>query len=242
MKVKHAVATLCIGEKASSFAKYTHGPMKDYASKIGADFIIFDEKRINFQDSRNFNPILFEKYQVHDLLTNYDRVLYLDTDILVTPHAPNVFDIVPADKVGGVFEDFGTEQDHRRELIRKVQKVLGDVNWKSGFMNSGMFVVSKMHQKIFRLYKIHGFYDGEYEQTNTNWYIRKAGFEIYALDFRFNFMGIMRLYHGPIHREAYFIHYAGKSGIFPWVPKIEQVKKDYEFFYKGIDTGSFEDF
>ncbi|MHA1368403.1 MAG: glycosyltransferase [Promethearchaeota archaeon] len=239
--MKRAIVTLCIGERAERFASYTHPAMERYGKKVNADFIIFNEIKINFKGPRNFNPILFEKYQVYDVLESYDRVLYLDTDILITPHAPDVFELVPYDKIGGVYEDFGTEKDDRRRIIKEVQEHLGDVGWKEGFINSGVFLVSKIHQSIFKMYEKYGFYDGEYEQTNTNWYIHKAGHEIMNLDYRFNFMGIMRIHYGPVHRQAYFIHYAGKGGLFPWVPKLEQVKNDYEFFYLGRKNKSFEE-
>ncbi|MHA1682764.1 MAG: glycosyltransferase [Promethearchaeota archaeon] len=241
MNRKLAICTLCIGPVAGEFGRYTHPAMRRYAKRVGADFIVFNKREIKFTGSKGFNPLLFEKYQVGNVLETHDRVLFLDTDILVTPGAPDVFDLVPAGKVGGVLEDVGTEREHRRSLIKKVQDALGDVGWTEGFMNSGVFVVSKEHEDVFSMYEKHGFYDGEYEQTNTNWYIHKAGFEIHDIDFRFNFMGMMRILHGPLHRDAYFIHYAGKGGLFPWVPKIEQVKNDYEFFYEGKDVKSFEE-
>lgn len=238
---RRAIATLCIGKVADAFARYTHGPMRVYAEKTGADFVVFSERKVNFTGSTGFNPLLFEKYQVHDLLASYDRVLFLDTDILVTPHAPDIFAQVPTGKVGGVFEDFGTEQADRRRIIKEVQQDLGDVGWTEGYMNSGVFVVSKSHRQAFRLHEIHGFHDGEYEQTNTNWYLHKAGHDIVGIDHRFNFMGLMRVFHGPVHREAFFIHYAGKGGLFPWVPKLDQVRNDHEFFYEGKETRSFEE-
>nr|MDO8085731.1 hypothetical protein [Candidatus Sigynarchaeum springense]MDO8119294.1 hypothetical protein [Candidatus Sigynarchaeota archaeon] len=238
---KRAVVTLCIGDKFDAFGRYSHAPMKAYADKVGADFIKLDQRRVNFTAAKNFNPILFEKYQVYDVLGAYDRVLFLDTDILITPHAPDIFNEVPVDKPGGVFEDFGTELKHRRGLIVKVQEVLGNVGWIEGFMNSGVFIVSKQHRDIFRLYQKHGFYDGCYEQTNTNWYMHKAGFAPVSIDWRFNFMGIMRIYYGPVHRDAFFIHYAGTGGLFPWVPRVDQMRNDYEFFYEHRDVKSFEE-
>ncbi|HME54670.1 MAG TPA: hypothetical protein VKM55_20855 [Candidatus Lokiarchaeia archaeon] len=240
MKETRAVVTLCIGTGADAFGKYSHPAMKRYAMKVHADFIKLDQPKIGFTASRNFNPILFEKYQVQDVLEDHDRVLFLDTDILITPRALDIFNAVPPDKIGGVFEDFGTEQVHRRDLIQKVQECLGDVGWTDGFINSGVFVVSKLHRDIFRMHETYGFYDGEYEQTNTNWYMRKAGFDIINLDYRFNFMGIHRIYYGPVHRDAYFIHYAG-GGLFPWVPRIDQIKNDYEYFYEHKNVKSFED-
>ena len=231
--MKNAIVTLCIGTE--EWVPYTHEPMKKYADRIGADFIVIDQPKVNYSKTKNVNPILFEKYQIYDILEEYDRVLYLDTDILVTPDAPNIFEIVPYDRIAGVYEDFGMDADDRRERIKNVQANLGDLNWKTGFMNSGVFVVSKIHRDLFNLIWKHGCIDVKYEQTNTNWYIHKAGYEILELDYRFNYMGIMRVFHGTESRNAYFIHYAG-GGIYGWIPRLEQVKADYEFFYgkKGV--------
>ncbi|MHA1731844.1 MAG: glycosyltransferase [Promethearchaeota archaeon] len=225
-----AVVTLCIGEAPLAFARYSHPTFRRYAERVDAEFVIIDEARVNFRGEVSFNPLLFEKYQVGDLLEVYDRILYLDTDILVTPHAPDIFEQVPEDKVGGVFEDFGMDTEDRRARIRAVQEDLGDVGWREGFMNSGVFVVSRAHREAFRLFETCGVHDSKYEQTCTNWYFRKAGYEVVGLDYRFNYMGIMRVFHGPPHRGAYFIHYAG-GGIFPGIPRERQMREDYEYFY-----------
>lgn len=227
---KLAVCTLCIGKDSDEFAKFSHGPMKNYAEKVNADFIVFATPKIKFDKATKFRNILFEKYQMYEVLETYERALFLDTDILVTPHAPNVFDYVPEDSIGGVFEDFGSTEAHRRKLIKEVQKALGNVNWTEGFINSGVFVVSACHKDIFRYYQKYGFYDGEYEQTNTNWYFRKSGFPIFSMDYRYNFEGIMRIYYGSVHRTAYFIHYAG-NGIITDKPRMDQMKADFLYFY-----------
>ena len=237
---KLAVCTLCIGKESDQFAKYSHGPMKKYADKVNADFIVLDTPRIKFDKATKFRNILFEKYQLYEILVTYERALFLDTDILVTPHAPNVFDYVPVGSIGGVFEDFGSTEAHRRNLIKEVQKALGNVNWTEGFINSGVFVVSACHKEVFHYYQKYGFYDGEYEQTNTNWYFRKSGYPIFPMDYRYNFQGIMRIYYGPEHRNAYFIHYAG-NGIITDKPRIDQIKADYIYFYDSANYSADND-
>ncbi|MHA1339556.1 MAG: glycosyltransferase [Promethearchaeota archaeon] len=228
--MKKVVVTLCIGKSVEPWIKYTHKPMKIYAKKVDADFIHINKRKVNYNKTKNVNPILFEKYQLFDILKDYDRALYVDSDVLITPHAPNIFDYVPYDKIGGVFEDFGMDTLDRRKRIKAVQEKLGDVNWKEGFMNSGVFVVSKIHRNAFKLICKYGCLDLKYEQTNTNWYFRKMGYKIINIDYKFNYMGIMRVFYGTEPRDAYFIHYAG-GGIYNWIPRLEQVKADYEFFY-----------
>jgi lipopolysaccharide biosynthesis glycosyltransferase len=217
--------------------------MERYAARCGADFIVLDQPRVNFTAATNFRSVLFEKYQLHDILSHYDRVLYMDTDMLVTPHAPDVFEVVPETHVGCVFEDVGTARDHRREQIRLVQEALGDLGWTHDFMNSGVMVLSRRHRDAFRLWESAGFYDGCYEQNNTNWYFRKLGFQFMALDYKWNFMKVFRDLHeiwGTAHREAYFLHYAG-GGLISWAPREAQMLADYRYFYSPDEYRSEDD-
>jgi len=229
--MKKAVVTLCIGEDASGFSQYSHPIFRRYAEKVEADFICIDTPKIKLPKyPEGINPILFEKYQLFDILADYERALYLDTDILITPHAPNIFNVVPYDKVAGVFEDFGMDMRDRRVRIQAVQAILGDIGWRTGYMNSGVFVVSRPHREAFRLYLTYPPVQCKYEQTSTNWYLRKVAGDILPLDYKWNYMGISRVYYGPNYRRAYFIHYAG-GGIFPWIPRLDQIRADYEYFY-----------
>ncbi len=232
--MKLAICTLTIGESAQKFAKYSHPIFQKYADRIGADFVIFDRPKINYTKTEHINPLKFEKYQVAALLDSYDRVAYFDSDIIITPHAPNIFECVPEDCFGGIYEDMGPLQENRRDIIEEVQEELGDVGWETGYINTGVFVASKIHQKMFFLIHEYGVWDDpvtKYEQTNTNWYLHKAGHKIYPLYRWWNYMGWNRVMDGPDYRSAYVIHYAG-GGIFSGMDRVEQMKNDFDFFYR----------
>ena len=234
--MKLAICTLCIGKEAREFGKYSIPVFKKYAAKIGADFILLDTPKVNYNKTQYINPVKFEKYQLYDVLEEYDRVAFFDIDVLITPHATNIFRAVSSNKIGGVFEDVLMQADERRRLIKTVQKVLGDVGWKKGFLNTGVMVVSQAHQFIFKMIEEYGIFDDpefKYEQTNTNWYIHMAGLSVKNIDQRWNFMGWMRIAFGPIHRDAYAIHYAG-GGIFSGTPRVKQMQDDFDFFYPDI--------
>jgi lipopolysaccharide biosynthesis glycosyltransferase len=230
VKKSTIVCTLCIGPEAEKFALYSHPSFERYAKKIGADFRVFTEMKINFTECETINPIKFEKYQLYEVLGEYDRALFVDNDILITPFAPNIFNVVPEDQIGGLYEDIAMHEQDRRRLIKEIQAILGDVGWETGYINSGVMVLSSQHRHIFKMLQQYGICDLKYEQNNTNWYIRKAGIPIFPLDYKWNFINFHRIIHGPIHREAYFIHYAG-GGIFGGIPRVDQMKADYEFFY-----------
>ncbi len=240
--MKLAICTLCIGEMAKKFSHYSFPAFKKYAEKIGADFVVFNEPKVKYTETEHVNWIKFEKYQVYDLLDKggYDRVAFFDVDILITPQAPNIFEKVPYKAIGGVFEDIGFDKKDRRKIISDCQNVLGQLRWNKGFLNSGVFVVSKIHKDAFKMIWDYGIFDDpvhKYEQTNTQWYFRKfcedhqdPEVKMIELSHKWNFTGPMRIFHGPIHRDAYVIHYAGK-GLFHGKPRLRQMRHDYEYFF-----------
>jgi hypothetical protein len=152
---------------------------------------------------------LFEKNQVYDLFEKYDRILRLDWDIIIAPNCPNLFEIVPEDKIGGVFEDVGPEKLERRARMKDMQDQLGNINWTSGYLNSGVIVASKHHKEIFNtsmeeinvVQKLKNIVCPE--QDYFNYVVRKLGFEIYNLNYHFNHMTI----------------FSGSwNGSLPWIP------------------------
>ncbi len=149
---------------------------------------------------------LFEKNQIYELFDTYDRILRLDFDLIITPKCPNLFEIVPEHKIGVVFEDV-----NRDERILAIQERLGDVNWRERYINAGVVVVSKRHREVFNttieeindIQKIEGIITPE--QDYFNYVIRKLGFEIHELSYKFN-----HIRHFPANRfDSYIIHYAG---------------------------------
>jgi len=60
--------------------------MRAYAKNTDADFFVIDEQRLNV------SPIHYEKYQLANFLDGYERVLFVDTDVVVHPNSPDLFD------------------------------------------------------------------------------------------------------------------------------------------------------
>lgn len=142
---KRAVVTLAIGEQYLEQLEVARPSMLAYADKIGADFIAITEEKIN-----GMFPNL-EKFQIAEILDNYDRALYLDVDILVHPNCPDLFDMVPVDALGVVPDtpDAVWGNLNRYPDIMRIQNDLGDIGWRSGYFNSGVLVLSKIHKEMF---------------------------------------------------------------------------------------------
>jgi lipopolysaccharide biosynthesis glycosyltransferase len=210
----------------------THPVIKQFAKLWNADFEVFDhESDCNDDVGKRHYRIM----KIKEKLENYDRVLSLDSDILITKKCPDVFDVVPFDNVGSVYEDRGSRKNKRRAIIQKIQQKWGNVGWVNGYINTGIFLVSSVHKDIFQ--KENGEYwtDFGYDDVLFGYKIHKLHYPIYELEYKFNHT---TMFSEPWHEnknrfDSYIIHYAGK-GIFDKGIKdrMTQIKKDYEYIYQ----------
>jgi len=195
-------------------AELTHPLFKDYAERCGADFLVLDNIAPAEGDD---NVAVYRIMQHYDLHDTYERILCLDTDIIINKNSPNIFDYVPEDKIGCTLEDTViTERiKDRREAIEHVQKKWKDIGWKSNYINSGVFLTSRMHRDIFQSV------DGEYwtgrgsDDIHLGYQIHKNGYEIFRLPFQYNHTGLYSEARGGGHdrMNSYFLHYAGGKQI-----------------------------
>jgi hypothetical protein len=207
---RKAVVTLAIGECGGM--KETAFPfMRRYAEKIGADFVPIESPKL-------FMPFLeYEKWQMYDLLFEYDRILYLDVDILVSPRCPDLFAEVPLEKTGGL--DEGKYID-RTFCMRIAQEQLGDIGWRSGYLNAGMGVYSYIHRPLFMKRPNVILKASFADQTMYNYCIKQLGFSIHDLAPEFNRMDMF----GPDRLQGYIIHYAGSG--YTGRTNMEQARKE----------------
>jgi len=189
----------------------THKPMMRYANKCGADFFVFDHDPV---EMKHLNKYIFWRIlKVNELFDRgYDRVLHLDTDVLVTDKAPNIFEVVPYDHVGVVYEDKGSRSGERKSRIKSISNTFGNVDWVDGYLNEGVMVFSKIHRDLFTSI------DGEWVNTTNGpsqghfgWKIHKNNMKVVDLGYKYNHMS---MFSEPWNNHAdrfdsYFIHYAG---------------------------------
>ena len=209
----------------------TFDTIKAYAKKCGADFMRLDhDSGCTHQEGKWHYRIL----KHYDLFEEYDRILHIDSDVLVSNCAPNIFDIVPYEKIGTVYEDKGSRRPARHQCIRKVQQMYGDVGWVEGYINTGFFLSSKCHRDIFT--KINGtdFYeDWGHDDVHLGYQLNKHGMEVMELPYTWNHMSMFsEPWNGSPNRfDSYVIHYAG-AGIFEGTgSRLEQIKRDNSVWY-----------
>lgn len=223
--MKKAVVTMCIGDKWDTLKNLTFPTISDYAKRIGADFIVIDQAIIHPQE------VGFEKFQMFKILSYYDRIIYLDADLIVTKKCPDLFDIVPEDEIGAFIESdywmYSEDVDHRQRMV-EVQKVLGNIGWNKDYINTGVLVLSKRHKWIFDLSQNQKCVIDLREQTQLNYNIKKLGYWVYNIGMRFNKMDFCN----PLDRfDAYIIHYAGKGFTPEWHNmelKLNRISSDLE--------------
>lgn len=202
--MKLAVITLTIGEKFKTMAEMTHPSLKAYAKKIGADFRVIDS-RVLPEDVN----VMYEKLQIAGImdLGIYDRLLYLDSDILIKPDCPNLFDVVPIGTFGAFHE--GKVIPKRIQCLEQAEMQWG-IDYRhrvSEFFNAGVMVFDREHRRVFD--PPMGFYTNFGDNT---WMVVQAMRHAILFDIgeKFNFMC-----HQPewANRwtKAWIFHYAGSD-------------------------------
>ena len=202
MPRKYLVATIAHGEKYERIAEITHPTIKAYADNIGADFIVINERSISGE------YIHFEKFQIYDLLVKYERIIFIDTDVIVRDDTPNLFNIVPPTKLGAFNEGFLDRGPALTVICQRYGQELG-ADWNGSYYNTGVLVVSRMHRPLFKLpdnqIVIGDFYEQDY--INMMIYLSKA--VMHPLEYKFNRMSSIDKFVGENRHASYIIHYAG---------------------------------
>jgi len=228
--MKKLIVTRCHRQKEHDMISLTHPILENYANKCGADFLVLDElKYWDLPTDDIFPKAMYAVFRCKELLNDYDRILNIDSDVLITTNCPNLFEIVPYDYIGGVCEDVGSRKHNRRHLIQLVQERFGGIGWTSDFINGGLWVVSKPHANIFsaingELWNLFGL-----EMTHINYTLQRLGHTLCKLPFVFNHMS---MFSEPWNNNAdrlksHIIHYAGGAK-FPGNDKdrVELMKQD----------------
>lgn len=204
--MKKAIVTICIGEEFIGVSKYTHHTIRNYADRIGADFIVIDSCKTTPH---------WEKFRINDLLNKYDRIIYLDTDLIVRDDCPDLFNVVPYNQIGAFNEAKFVQREYSLiETARAYGIDHSKINWNGKYYNTGVMVLSKCHKKF--IIKPEKEYSNFYEQGYLNLVIsmeeshrtKEDGPLMFDLPYIYNRMTCLD-FSGEIRHASYIIHYAG---------------------------------
>ena len=198
-------------KSVEEYTRHTIPIIQRFAKQWGAEFLCLDNPDPFFKRKGFWN---YRTRVFYELLSLYDRIIYMDSDIVINKTCPNLFHQVPADTVGLVFEDKGSRKPNRMERIQEVIRTLGpNPNWKEGYLNAGFYVVSSIHKDIFT--PINGEWWGGigYDCNHYCYQIFKQGHKYVDLGYRYNHMCMFsEPWNGSKSRfDSYLIHYAGQA-------------------------------
>lgn len=206
--MKNAIVTIFSGEHGSELSRVLGGRHSLYASKCGAEYepYILTEKQ--------FCRLMMQKmWLVSILLKQFDRVLWIDADILIHRDSPNLFDIVPPDAFSAVDEcstanDLEVYERHQHLAKTCTEEGLPIPDTKGRYFNCGMFLAGKQHQSLFaprRTLSEHNWC----EQSLVNARLMLAGIKTVSLPECFNRFVYWGMKPRRFAESSYFLHYAG---------------------------------
>jgi len=214
--------------------KYTAYTIRNYADKIGAEYHIIKDHTRQWPQHRP----TYEKYQMYKLLEYHDRILWIDGDVIVSPEAPNLFNLIHPDYMAALWEsptysEHDTKRQHLKN-IKKMQDALTDIGWTTGIFNAGVMLLSKEHQKIF-----HGGFESYLPFQNWKWN-DQAILNYRRVELKIPFEGLgwkwnaMPYYESEERmKRAHFLHFAGKQTKKDWDKYLKGIKKFYDYFHSS---------
>jgi len=217
--MKRLIATRS-DETQTDMAILTHPLLKSYAERCGADFKVIEDCKGLHKHYRIM--------QFYDLFEEYDSILSVDTDILISNKCPNIFEVVPENHIASIYEDVGSRQEDRRKRITLVQKQFGDVGWKTGYINTGFALFPKSSREIFKPVSEENLWLGlGFDDVYLGYQIHKMNIPIYELPIEYNFMSMFtENWCGKSRADAFVTHYAGQGGFIPILERVGLMKDD----------------
>lgn len=200
--MKYAIFTIAIKNSVNrKMYECTLNTVRHYAKKIGADLIVQTKKKIHHP---HYVPHM-EKFNLSKLLEKYDRVLYVDSDILITKNAPNIFDKYPDTNAVYMFnqaqiKSYNKPLSRIKDITGKKMDFWYKKNNRLAYFNTGVILASRPHRKYFTLGK--DYFDYIFEQGYINYKLMKHHVPIKELDTKFN--RLVRMYK---EKKGYFLHY-----------------------------------
>lgn len=225
MITRNAILVVSIGKDGK--LEYSLPSFYKYADKVNADVVIITESEYNLNSKfqSRYNYLTFEKNQIFKYFNRYEKILRLDSDTIITPNAPNYFELDPSYLYVGR-EDVGSRRSHRLNQITKIKKALGDIpTWNEFYFNSGVILASSIHKGIFDISDIDFNKDlGEFKEQNVvNWKANYLNLKIKDLGKNFNYTRIYEDSNPASGRlKADIIHYAG-----PQFGKEKKMQSDF---------------
>ena len=209
---KNAIVTIMLGSDPSY--PYVEEVFARYATRIGVDLVTIKNERISYDDGKKhqtYEKAWLQKFILGELLELYDRILFLDADIVIHPRTDNIFEVFSDASKCYMFDE--GELLMRNELVDRLASRLGqEFKASRHYYNTGVMLISR-DSNILRNWNkndLQQVLDVElFEQTYINYLIQTGTVPIVSLPSEYNRTGVS----GPPDERfgAFFIHHAGSS-------------------------------
>ncbi len=218
---------------------------KQYASRHNAEIFVLDQPIL---DIEYMKPNWFKMYILDILEANdieYDQVLYVDYDTIVTPDAPNIFELT--DYKFCAVRNYGCMDWVNRSIENYSKYIFNGFKFPYyNYFNSGVMVFNKKHKPLFK--EIQNFYNDTRsdliqmqdkfcvgnDQPVFNFFVNKnIPLDYKILGYEWNMQDMMRfeiLNENMLHtRYGYINHYNAGTPPSPeyWM------EKTYKYLYKN---------
>ncbi|TES92948.1 MAG: hypothetical protein E3J87_03435 [Candidatus Cloacimonadota bacterium] len=221
--------------RVKEITKLTHPIIKRFTKQWNADFLVIGPDA-DCNDCSDWKGRLhYRIMKLYNLFEKYDRIANIDSDTIINKNCPNLFEIVPNGKFGVIFEDKGTRLENRRRRILGIQRAWGDIGWRTGYINTGVSIISQSHREIFKKFKGQYWEGRGYTDVHFGYQLHRLDLEIFELDWHFNHMCMFseRWNESASRFDSYILHYAGKAR-FPDKgnrSKVRMIRDDIERIY-----------
>lgn len=220
MAVRRAIVTAAIGERFERMAALTVPTQRAYAQRIGAEHVLVD----SLPDGITAKTSHWAKFRIAEMLEEaFDEVLWLDSDIAVSPAAPSIFGEAGGRLAAYPEGDVVDRIEPFREYYRRLRGVELRRSWTSYF-NSGVLVVPRTARKIMSrpeqdevdaTMKMREENPGRFffDQNLINARIAESGIDVVRLSYRWNLMHVPAEFMGvkweDRAKSGHMVHYAG---------------------------------
>jgi FkbM family methyltransferase len=251
MKTAIVTYAYCGNTSFSYVTLHTIPTIRYYAKRCRADFICHEEEPPHFDGTYSLRArmMLYKFDVIYKALETYDRVLWIDADVIVRPDSPNLFDLVSEDRFacgeGYGLADRLTPQHVRDSMFgwcKRIWEICQVNNWRvpevgCQVLDTGVMLASQQHQDLFTplwgtIPENNG---GCEEQLALNIRFFLSDHKLFALPMCFN---CPYVFFKPQHVERfnYFIHYAlldneQKAGYA--IEHLIRWRRDYPEWFEG---------
>lgn len=208
-KKDNAVVTVVYGDIFRQIHAVTKPSQLAYARRIGAKYVTMgSDGSQNAPWPKDISP-QWIKLNLFQQLQEYERIIFLDADVIVNAECPNLFDIVPVTHLGAFVEgNIAPRGD-------ALQRCLRDYNMQTArqftgeYFNSGVMVLSAVHQGLFTWPEVTK--DNYFEQSLLNARAFCSYTPMFDLGYKYNRMSLCDTITGEDRFASWIIHYAGHS-------------------------------